>query len=67
MAAHIRRGNATRSKHRAPVEHVFAYQKQVMGMMIRTIGIVRAKAKIGLSNIVYNMHRMVQIRRAGVT
>ena len=67
MAAHIRRGNATRSKHRAPIEHVFAYQKQVMGMMIRTIGIVRAKAKIGLSNIAFNMHRLVQIRRAGVT
>jgi len=67
MAAHIRRGNATRSKHRAPVEHVFAYQKQAMGMMIRTIGIVRAKARIGLANLVFNMHRLVQIRRAGVT
>jgi len=66
MATHIRRGNATRSKHRAPVEHVFAYQKQAMGMMIRTIGIVRAKAKIGLANLVYNMHRLAQIRRAGV-
>lgn len=67
MAAHIRRGNATRSKYRAPVEHVFAYQKQAMGLVIRTIGLVRAKAKIGLSNIAFNMHRLVQIRRAGVT
>lgn len=67
MAAHIRRGNATRSKYRAPVEHVFAYQKQAMGLVIRTIGVVRAKAKIGLSNIAFNMHRLVQIRRAGVT
>ena len=66
MATHFRRGNATRAKHRASVEHVFAYQKQVMGMMIRTIGIVRAKAKIGLANLVFNMHRLVQIRRAGV-
>ena len=67
MPAHIRRGNATRSKHRAPVEHVFAYQKGPMALVIRTIGIVRAKAKIGIANITYNMHRLVQVRRAGIT
>jgi len=67
MAAHIRRGNHTRSKHRAPVEHVFAYQKQVMGMLIRTIGIARARTKIGLANITYNMRRLVQLRRIGAT
>lgn len=61
MPEHIRRGNATRSKHRAPVEHVFAYQKAVMGMTIRTIGIARARTKIGMANIVYNMRRLVQI------
>ena len=32
MPAHIRRGNATRSKHRAPIEHVYAYQKGPRGM-----------------------------------
>lgn len=63
MPAHIRRGNATRSKHRAPVEHVFAYQKAVMGMTIRTVGIARAKIKIGMTNLTYNMHRLVQIKR----
>lgn len=61
MPTHIRRGNATRSKHRAPIEHVFAYQKAVMGMTIRTIGIARARTKIGMANIVYNMRRLVQI------
>lgn len=60
MPEHIRRSNATRSKHRAPVEHVFAYQKAVMGMIIRTIGIARARTKIGMANIVYNMRRLVQ-------
>ena len=66
MPAHIRRGNATRSKHRAPVEHVFAVQKGPMELTIRTIGIARARAKIGLANIAYNIRRLVQIRRAGI-
>jgi hypothetical protein len=30
-----------------------------MALVIRTIGIARATVKIGLANIVYNMHRMV--------
>ena len=67
MAAHIRRRNATRSKHRAPVEHVFAYQKGPMALVIRTIGIARAKAKIGMANMAYNMHRLEQVTRARVT
>lgn len=64
MPPHIRRGNATRSKHRAPVEHVFAVQKQAMALTIRTIGIARAKTKIGLANIAYNIRRIAQIRKA---
>lgn len=64
MPPHIRRGNATRSKHRAPVEHVFAVQKQAMALTLRTIGIARAKTKIGLANIAYNIRRIVQIRKA---
>ncbi len=64
MPAHIRRGNATRSKHRAPIERVFAVQKQAMTLTIRTIGLARAKTKIGLANIAYNIRRLVQIRRA---
>ncbi|MEM7026499.1 MAG: IS5 family transposase [Pseudomonadota bacterium] len=64
MPPHIRRGNATRSKHRAPVEHVFAVQKQAMALTIRSIGIARAKTRIGLANIAYNIRRIVQIRKA---
>lgn len=64
MPRHIKRGNATTSKHRAPIEHVFAVQKQAMALTIRTIGIARAKTKIGLASIAYNIRRLVQIRRA---
>ena len=30
-----------------------------MGLYIRTIGFARARTKIGLANLVYNMKRMV--------
>lgn len=59
MPAHIRRGNATRSKTRAFVEHVFADQKSRMGLKIRTIGLARANIKIGLANIAYNIRRLI--------
>jgi IS5 family transposase len=59
MPDHIRRGNATRSKVRARVEHVFARQKAQMGLFIRTIGIKRAEAKITLANLAYNMNRLI--------
>ncbi|MCV6576222.1 MAG: IS5 family transposase [Cohaesibacter sp.] len=66
MPAHISRGNATKSKHRAPIEHVFAYQKNIMGLFVRSVGLERAKMKIGLANIFYNMHRLVQLDRTGM-
>jgi transposase, IS5 family len=59
MPAHIRRGNAGRSSVRAAIEHVFAHQKGPMGLCIRTIGIARAKAKIGLANLTCNIRRLV--------
>ena len=59
MPDHIRRGNSTKSKVRARVEHVFAQQKAQMGMFIRTIGIKRAEAKITLANLAYNMNRLI--------
>jgi transposase, IS5 family len=63
MPLHVRRGNATRSKHPAPIEHVFAVQKQAMSLTIRTIGIARAKVKIGIANFAYNIRRLVQIQK----
>lgn len=51
-------GNHTRSKVRSRVEHVFGIQTQRAGnLLLRTIGFVRAKAKIGLRNLAYNMDR----------
>jgi hypothetical protein len=31
--------------------------------MVRTIGIIRARAKIGLQNLVYNIRRLVTLER----
>ena len=59
MLRHTARANGRKSKVRAAVEHVFAQQKGPMGFFIRTIGLARATTKIGLTNLVYNMKRMV--------
>ncbi len=53
------RANGRKSAVRSAVEHVFARQKGPMGLFIRTIGIARARTKIGLANLVYNMKRVV--------
>lgn len=53
------RANAPKSAVRSAVEHVFARQKGPMALFIRTIGIARARTKIGLANLVYNMQRVV--------
>jgi len=55
----IARANSAKSKIRSAVEHVFARQKGPMGLIVRTIGIARARVKIGLANIAYNMTRAV--------
>lgn len=67
MAAHIRRGNAARSSVRAAVEHVFAHQKGPMALCVRTIGLARARAKIGLANLTYNIRRLVFHERIAAT
>jgi len=62
------RGNRTRSKIRSRVEHVFGVQAQKAGnLILRTIGKVRARAKIGLRNLAYNLDRfgMLVIRQSG--
>jgi len=56
--------NRTKSTVRVRVEHVFGAQANDMGgTLVRTIGLVRAKAKIGLKNLAYNMRRLCQLRR----
>jgi IS5 family transposase len=56
--------NRTKSAVRARVEHVFAAQANDMGgTLVRTIGLIRARAKIGMKNLAYNIRRLVQLRR----
>lgn len=56
--------NRTKSTVRVRVEHIFGAQANDMGgTLVRTIGMVRAKAKIGMKNLAYNMRRLVQLRR----
>lgn len=56
--------NRTRSKVRSRVEHVFGDQTMSMGgKIVRTIGIARARMKIGMQNLAYNMRRFVILER----
>lgn len=59
MPERTRRANARKSMVRSKVEHVFAHQKGLMGLAVRTIGMARARVKIGLVNLAYNMRRFV--------
>ncbi len=36
------------------------------GKFVRTIGIARARTKIGMMNLVYNMRRFVWLTRNGI-
>ena len=62
MPAHIARGNATRARVRSRVEHVFAAQKCRLGLLVRTVGMVRARVKIGLANLAYNFTRLAWLQ-----
>ena len=58
------RANRAKSRIRARIEHVFgAQQSSAGGRIVRTIGIVRARAKIGLQNLAYNIRRLVTLER----
>ncbi|WP_126174557.1 IS5 family transposase [Altericroceibacterium xinjiangense] len=63
MPERTARANARRSAVRSAVEHVFAGQKHRMGLFIRTIGIDRARIKIGMTNLAYNFQRLVWLER----
>ena len=56
--------NRTKSTVRGRVEHIFGAQANDMGgTLVRTIGLVRARTRIGMKNLVYNMRRLGQLRR----
>ena len=59
-----KQGNQTKSRVRVRVEHVFGAQANDMGgVIVRMIGLERARVKIGLKNLSYNMRRLGQLRR----
>ena len=56
--------NRAKSRIRARIEHVFGAQESAPGgRIVRTIGIVRARLKIGLQNFVYNVRRVATLAR----
>lgn len=52
-----RRANRRRSQVRSRVEHVFATQQAMGRKHVRTIGLARARVKVALTNLVYNVRR----------
>lgn len=67
MPERTSRANAAKSAVRARVEHVFAHQKGRYGLFIRTIGLVRAQAKLTLANLAYNFDRLIFHERRAAT
>jgi IS5 family transposase len=57
--------NKHKSTIRVRVEHIFGFVENSMnGSFIRTIGLLRANAKIGMMNLTYNICRCVQLKIA---
>jgi IS5 family transposase len=55
--------NREKSRVRARVEHVFGFVENSMnGSIVRTIGMLRAQAKIGMMNLTYNISRCAQLK-----
>lgn len=60
-----RQANRTRSKTRSRVEHVFGVMAMRTGStLMRGIGMVRIRAKIGLRNLAYNVSRFALLATA---
>ena len=64
LTQQAQKSNRAKSTVRVRVEHIFGAQANDMGgTLVRTIGLVRAKAKIGMKNLAYNMRRLGQLGR----
>ena len=61
IVAKLRQTNTRKFALRSAVEHASLRQKGPMGLMVRTVGIARARVKIGLSNLAYNIKRLVRL------
>lgn len=56
--------NTERSRVRVRIEHIFGHMETAMnGCYVRTIGLARARAKIGLENLAYNISRFTFLMR----
>lgn len=56
--------NRDKSKTRSRVEHVFGFIERSMGgLVFRSVGIIRARACVALTNLTYNIARLAQIFR----
>ncbi|MBD3884827.1 transposase [Phormidium tenue FACHB-886] len=63
-----KQSNRDKSNTRAGVEHVLGHwTMQMGGKLIRSIGLLRAKASLGLKNLTYNFMRytLLQTQSAG--
>ena len=59
--------NTVKSKTRSRVEHVFGFMEQSMnGLVVKSIGILRATGTIGLMNLTYNIFRYEQVTRIAI-
>jgi IS5 family transposase len=59
LSEQAKSSNRTKSSVRVRVEHVFwAHSNDMGGTLVCTIGMVRAKAKIGMKNLAYNIRRL---------
>lgn len=59
-------GNRTRAKIRSRIEHVFGVQAMIArSVVVRCIGIIRARIKIGLRNLAYNINRYALLTTTG--
>ncbi len=61
MPLYIGCGDVTRARVCSQVAHVFGTEKRRMRLIVHTIGQVQAAAKITLTNLAYNMRRLVWI------
>ena len=57
-----KQNNCIKFKDRCRIEHIFGFVEGAMnGSLVRSIGMMRAKAANALTNLVYNIFRYVQI------
>lgn len=68
LVSEVKESNRMKSKIRCRIEHIFGEMKMRMGdETLRVIGFARARFSIGMRNLVYNMSRLVSLKRIKAT